>query len=384
MGTKKQRDKKANLEKENLLSPEAAERRKKKKRKKAVIIVIATILGVIFLLAVTYMAAGAVGKYRLKNNAQTEAPVLDTAETETISEEEEEIWQPGWVKYKGQIYAYNEDILTFLFMGIDKNDEQVTQVAEGTNGGQADALFLLLLNPHDKSVSVLAINRNTMTDIDVYNEEGSYVNTITAQIAIQHGFGNGMEESCRYQVDAVRKLLYDIPIHGYCAINAKAVIPITDMVGGVELTVLEDVQKYGGKSHEVILKEGETKVLDGENSYSYVRFRDVSIEKSADGRLERQKQWLTAFMKQVKEQTAADISLPVKLYNEITNYMVTDVSVDEVAYLTSIASGYTFEKEHMYSLTGETVMGEKFEEFYVDEEALYELILQLFYEPVAK
>ena len=384
MGTKKQRDKKANLEKENLLSPEAAERRKKKKRKKAVIIVIATILGVIFLLAVTYMAAGAVGKYRLKNNAQTEAPVLDTAETETISEEEEEIWQPGWVKYKGQIYAYNEDILTFLFMGIDKNDEQVTQVAEGTNGGQADALFLLLLNPHDKSVSVLAINRNTMTDIDVYNEEGSYVNTITAQIAIQHGFGNGMEESCRYQVDAVRKLLYDIPIHGYCAINAKAVIPITDMVGGVELTVLEDVQKYGGKSHEVILKEGENKVLDGENSYSYVRFRDVSIEKSADGRLERQKQWLTAFMKQVKEQTAADISLPVKLYNEITNYMVTDVSVDEVAYLTSIASGYTFEKEHMYSLTGETVMGEKFEEFYVDEEALYELILQLFYEPVAK
>lgn len=384
MGTKKQRDKKANLEKENLLSPEAAERRKKKKRKKAVIIVIATILGVIFLLAVTYMAAGAVGKYRLKNNAQTEAPVLDTAETETISEEEEEIWQPGWVKYKGQIYAYNEDILTFLFMGIDKNDEQVTQVAEGTNGGQADALFLLLLNPHDKSVSVLAINRNTMTDIDVYNEEGSYVNTITAQIAVQHGFGNGMEESCRYQVDAVRKLLYDIPIHGYCAINAKAVIPITDMVGGVELTVLEDVQKYGGKSHEVILKEGETKVLDGENSYSYVRFRDVSIEKSADGRLERQKQWLTAFMKQVKEQTAADISLPVKLYNEITNYMVTDVSVDEVAYLTSIASGYTFEKEHMYSLTGETVMGEKFEEFYVDEEALYELILQLFYEPVAK
>ncbi len=384
MGTKKQRDKIANLEKEHLLNPEAAGHRKKKKRKKAVIIVIATMLGVIFLLAVTYMAAGAVGKYRLKNNAQTEAPVLDTAETETISEEEEEIWQPGWVKYKGQIYAYNEDILTFLFMGIDKNEEQVTAVAEGTNGGQADALFLLLLNPHDKSVSVLAINRNTMTDIDVYNEEGSYVNTITAQIAIQHGFGNGMEESCRYQVDAVRKLLYDVPIHGYCAINAKAVIPITDMVGGVELTILEDVQKYGSKSQEIILTEGETKVLDGENSYSYVRFRDVSIEKSADGRLERQKQWLTAFMKQVKEQTAADISLPVKLYNEITNYMVTDVSVDEVAYLTSIASGYTFEKEHMYSLTGETVMGEKFEEFYVDEEALYELILQLFYEPVAK
>ena len=384
MQTKKQRDKKANLEKENLLSPEIIQRRKKKRRKKIILIVVTVLLGMICLLIAAYLVAGAVGKHRLRSNVQTEAPMLDTAETETISEEEEQIWQPGWVKYKGQIYAYNEDILTFLFMGIDKNDDQVKEVAEGTNGGQADAQFLLLLNPHDKSARVLAINRNTMTDIDIYNEEGSYVNTITAQIAVQHGFGNGLEESCKYQVDAVRRLLYDIPIHGYCAINAKAVIPITDMVGGVELTVLEDVQKYGSKNHEVILTEGENKVLDGEASYSYVRFRDVSIEKSADGRLERQKQWLTAFMKQVKEQTAEDFSLPVRLYNEITNYMVTDVSVDEVAYLTSIASDYSFEKEHMYSLKGETVMGEKFEEFYVDDTALYELILELFYEPVTQ
>jgi len=33
-------------------------------------------------------------------------------------------------------------------------------------------------------------------------------------------------------------------------------------------------------------------------------------------------------------------------------------------------------------LEGETVMGEQFEEFYPNENALYEMILEVFYEPV--
>lgn len=361
------------------------EKGKKGSKRRKILIGIAAVLFALIVLAIAgYLVTGMVGRYRLQKNVEAEVPVLETTEVEEITEEEEEVWQSGWVKYKGEIYAYNEDLLTFLFMGIDKNDEQVKEVAEGTNGGQADALFLLLLNPHNNRASVLAINRNTMTDIDVYDKTGAYVNTITAQIAVQHGFGNGMEESCEYQVNAVRKLLYNIPVHGYCALNARAVIPVTDMVGGVEVTILEDVQKYGSGDKTVILKKGETKLLDGEKSYSYVRFRDITLEKSADGRLERQKQWLTAFIRQLKEQTAEDLSLPVRLYNEVMNYMVTDVSVDEVAYLSSIVSEYSFTKDHMYSLSGETVMGEKFEEFYADDEALYELILELFYEPVIR
>ena len=33
-------------------------------------------------------------------------------------------------------------------------------------------------------------------------------------------------------------------------------------------------------------------------------------------------------------------------------------------------------------MQGETVMGDEFEEFYPDEDALYEMILNIFYEPV--
>lgn len=383
MGKKKRSDRAANREKEELLSPEKVKKKKKEKRRRLLIAIILTFAAVIVLVILSYKVVGAMGKARLHSADQIIEPDrMATEETEELTEEEQQIWQEGWVKYKGQIYAYNEDILTFLFMGIDKNDEVVKEVAEGTNGGQADALFLLVLNPHTESIDVIGINRNCMTDIDVYNEEGAYVNTITAQIAVQHGFGNGVEESCEYQMKAVRNLFYQIPIHGYCAINAKAVIPLTDMAGGVEITALEDVKRYGDKSGTVLLKEGEKVLLDGETAYSYVRFRDTKQFGSADMRLQRQKQYLSEMMKQVKTQTRKDLLLPVKLYNELASYMTTDVTADEVAYLSSVALNYHFDQSSIHSLEGETVQGEEFEEFYVDETALYEMILELFYEPV--
>ncbi len=383
MGKKKRSDRAANREKEELLSPEKVKKKKKEKRRRILAAVLLTFAAVAVLAILSYKVAGAMGKARLHSADQfIEPDRMAIEETEELTEEEQQIWQEGWVKYKGQIYAYNEDILTFLFMGIDKNDEVVKEVAEGTNGGQADALFLLVLNPHTESIDVIGINRNCMTDIDVYNGEGAYVNTITAQIAVQHGFGNGVEESCEYQMKAVRNLFYQIPIHGYCAINAKAVIPLTDMVGGVEITALEDVKRYGDKSGTVILEKGERKLLDGETAYSYVRFRDTKQFGSADMRLQRQKQYLTEMMKQIKTQTRKDLFLPVRLYNELASYMITDVTADEVAYLSSVALNYHFDQSSIHSLEGETVQGEEFEEFYADETALYEMILELFYEPV--
>ena len=57
-------------------------------------------------------------------------------------------------------------------------------------------------------------------------------------------------------------------------------------------------------------------------------------------------------------------------------------SVDEAAYLATVAADFSFDPEGFLMLEGETVMGERFEEFYVDENALYEMILDVFYEEV--
>ena len=376
---KNRRDRVANLEKTEILNPEKVKRDKKRKHKVAALTVLASITGLLAAAFATFLIVGAVGKANLRSNVIA-APKLENAPVVIElqpTEEEAAGWKEGWVKYDGQVYAYNEDILTFLIMGIDKTKD-VKEVAEGTDGGQADALFLVVLNPHDNSLSVIGINRNTMTDVSVYDNNGAFVNTIKAQIAVQHGFGNGMEESCNYQVNAVQHLFYEMPIHGYAAINMSAIGPLTDMVGGVDVVALEDV-KSGSKT---VIKEGEEVHLEGDLAFAYIHNRDTKEFGSADHRLERQKQFITTYLQKVKQKTKQDISFPISVYQKIATQTVTDLTVDEMTYLVSIAKDYSFDENYLYTLKGETKQGDVFEEFYVDETDLFELILKVFYEPV--
>lgn len=376
---KNRRDRVANLEKSQILDPEKVKRDKKRQRKVVALTVLAAITGLLAAAFAAFLIVGAIGKANLRSNVIA-APKLENAPVVIElqpTEEESAGWKEGWVKYNGQVYAYNEDILTFLIMGIDKTKD-VKEVAEGTNGGQADALFLVVLNPHDDSLSVIGINRNTMTDVSVYDNNGSFVNTVKAQIAVQHGFGNGVEESCEYEVNAVQHLFYEMPIHGYAAINMSAIGPLTDMVGGVDVVALEDIKS----GNSTVIKEGEEVHLEGDLAFAYIHNRDTKEFGSADHRLERQKQFITTYLQKVKQKTKEDIGFPISVYQSIAPQTVTSLTVDEMTYLVSIAKDYSFDENYLYTLKGETKQGDVFEEFYVDETDLFELILKVFYEPV--
>uniref|UniRef100_UPI0040571497 LCP family protein n=1 Tax=Acetatifactor sp. TaxID=1872090 RepID=UPI0040571497 len=350
---------------------------------------------VVVVAVVGFLILQILGRNRLYDHSGTVRPDLSISElTETIESDSEEVaqsvqkeedsyvWQEGDVRYNGIIYRYNEEILTFLFMGIDKMTE-VKPVKGGIDGGQADAIFLLVLNPDTKEASVIGIPRDTMTAVEVYSEEGKYRGTDIRQLCLQHGYGDGAELSCERSVTAVSKLFYNLPIHGYCAINMGAIPLINDAVGGVELIALENVyleEKKNSISFDV--KEGEELHLEGTDAYAYLRGRDMQEAYSAAGRLERQKQYLTAYADKALQEMKSDITLPVTLYKTLSKYMVTDVTVDEVSYLATQVADYHFSDDNMYSLKGEIDSDGRYEEFYVDETALYELILNVFYEEV--
>lgn len=345
------------------------------------------LVAVILILAGTAAFAGLQisGKRSLSRMSEGGSPMLnlaaatgriddpDASGSDEMSETDDD-WQEGDVRYQGVHYRYNGDILTFLFMGIDK-EEEVRPAASGIDGGQSDALFLLVLNSRNKEISIINIPRDTMTDIDGYDENGYFVATVRAQIALQHGYGDGMELSCERTKRAVARLFYELPIHGYCAVNMGAVPLLNDAVGGVEIVAPEDVIYTD-------IKAGDRVLLKGVEAYNYLHNRDTTVSWSAAGRLERQKQYLTAYAAAAMEAVKKDITLPVELYNTLSRYMVTDISLDEAGYLAVQAMGYHFDEENMYSLEGENVRGEQYEEFHVDEAALYELILRVFYEEV--
>ena len=351
-------------------------------KKKFGIVTVTMIIIVTMILTVIGSVAGMrmVGKASLSTAAAS-------AEIIELGEKADEPETNG-ILYKGGNYVLNEDLITVLVMGIDK--ETVVEVGgqsweeeEGSQfaGGQADALFLLLINPHDKNVYVISINRNSMAEVDVFDEEGNYQGIFTEQIALQHGYGDGKEESCLRQVKAISRMFHGIPIHGYAAVSMDAIPELNDMVGGITVEVLDDIIY---PEYDMDLHQGETVTLFGEKAYWYVSLRNENMFNSNELRLQRQKQYMTTFAAEAKNQSMSDIRVAVNLYQTVHKYMVTDIDLNEFTYMVTEYINYDFDRENMYSLQGETVQGNDFEEFYVDEDSLQDLIIELFYEPAVK
>lgn len=316
-------------------------------------------------------------------NATSQMPVLsdnsdnsEGAVQESEALKPDDAWEDDWIRYQGKVYDFNEDIITFLCMGIDV-DDQIDKSQKGLKSGQADALFLLVLNPDSRKMSIIAIDRNTMTQIDTYDKDNKYVSTQLGQIALAHGYGDGREGSAENTLKAVSGLMYDLPIHGYCAVNMAAIPDINDAVGGVDVTVLEDLTK----ANKVFVKDSQVH-LEGRLSYLYVKYRDTSVEGSARLRLNRQKQYLVNYVNQAKKAFQADVTLPITLFNKIMPYMTTSITVDEVAYLAGTVAGYSFSEEDLIMLPGNTDTSGRFDEFYVDDEQLKQIIVDVFYTPV--
>lgn len=342
----------------------------------------------VFLVLALVLIIGAIiliqsGKSKLKNKANSEGP--DMVIEETVTNEQDNtpgyVWKEGWVRYNGDIYEYNEDILTFLVMGIDKKGV-VKDSKTPTGGGQSDAMFLLIINPHNQTMNIFAIDRNTMAEINMVGAgENGMDATAVAQLAVQHGFGDGKELSCELTRDAITNFLFNLPIHGYISVNYEAIPAINDAVGGVEVTIPEDLVSMAKKAG-INWKAGDRILLKGQDAIRFIKWRDTSLFESARLRTRRQKEYLTSFVAQAIEATKKDVTMPINLYNKIKGYTVTDISVDEMTYLASELINYRFSAEHIYSMEGETIMGEEFEEFYPDMDALKAQMIELFYEKV--
>lgn len=349
------------------------------KRRKAIIVFF--VIAAIFVIAIGgVMLFVSKGASTLKKKQEQKAKL--TSEQELTEAEAEE----GIVYHDGKKYRYNKDILTFLVMGIDDDQSMNGEVGMG-EAGQADTIFLAMLNQKKKNVELLGISRDTMADIQIVDEEGEYIRTTEEHLAIQYAYGDGSHFSCELMQTAVSNLMYGLPIHGYCAINLKGIPVLNDAVGGVELTVLEDLTDIKNITEgDFSLKEGVTIKLTGEQAHDYVRARKKTEFASNNMRIKRQKQYMSAFADTLLEKTRKDLTLPVKILNKMANYMVTDVSMDEITYLATKILDYTFDFDNIRSIEGEVVQpeGEKYEQFHVDYDMLYELILEMFYEEVSE
>lgn len=273
----------------------------------------------------------------------------------------------SYVTYDGQRYEYNTDLKTILFLGVDKTQEATVSDVPG-DGGQSDCIILMVMNTKDKTTTLVEVSRDSMTDIAIYGPFGDYISKTKAQVALQYAYGDGEKRSCQLSKDAVANLMYGIPIRSYISLNISGITSIVDAMGGVEITVPEDYT-----SIDPAFVQGSTITLNGAQAEKYVRSRDITVLGSNNLRMERQTQFIRAMFTQVGKNGGA-----AKNYDTLMSaagpYMTTDMDADSMKALSDYEMNDEIEK-----VPGEVRAGEAHDEFYVDDDGLYKLILQVFY-----
>lgn len=344
-----------------------------------VLIAIAVLIGFVFL--ITRMS----GKSALSGKHADAVPDMpahvnviasEDSQPESDSSIQADIPEKGTVRYNGKTYRYNSDIITLLLLGIDKDGEPDSSYQPGS-GGHADTVILAVFDTKQEKLSFISVSRETMTEIAVYGVLGELIGYKTAQLALSYAYGDSPQKSCDLTLTAVSKLFYSLPVHGYFTINQSAIEPANDLIGGVKLTLLDDFS-----ARDPSMVKGAEITLNGRQAEMYLRGRMSLSDDTNAARMTRQRQYMSAFINTALSKMKSEPTLPLTVYNAVEPYTVTDLSVNEITYAVSEAVRYGFSEDSLYTVKGTQTEGSEFSEFHVDETALYELILNLFYDVI--
>lgn len=276
------------------------------------------------------------------------------------------------VYMNGRWYA-RRDVETLLLMGID-NFGELESSKSYNNTNQADFLVLIVRDRDTGENTAIHINRDTMTDVTVLGVTGDNAGTIEAQIAISFAYGTGGHDSCKNAARAVTRLLYGMEVDHYMTFTMDAVPIANDWVGGVEVEVIQD---FSGVVDEFVM--GETVKLMGDQALRYVRARRELEGGSNLNRMERQRQYAAKWLEKAQLQFE-DAQAALDLFLRLDGYYYSDCTIDQMA---DMAEGFDSAKGlEMIDLPGEAVSGDVYMEYHVDEEALQQLVLDVFYKPV--
>lgn len=279
--------------------------------------------------------------------------------------------------YNGEEYVLKDGIETVLVLGLDKFEGSTDETAD-RNDKQSDFMMLLVIDNNNRKWTGIHINRDTMAQMNKLDLFGQPTkDKITQQIALAHTYGNGKETSCRNAADAVSELLLGIKVDHYISVTMDAVPVFNDLVGGVEVEVLDD---FTGIDDTLV--KGETVTLMGDHALNYVRERYGLEDSSNESRMIRQRQYIRALYEKTLEMDSSDEEFIIDASKKMSEYMVSNYSLTRLQELFQKVSDYRF-TEIRY-LEGESTLGEdaagiQHIEFTPYEDSIKKVVAELFY-----
>ena len=303
---------------------------KKKRRRrmpllaKIGIITLSVVLGLAIFVAGSFFVLREIGRSSIHNYEELTivAPTEETGkEIITVSDKGQTI------VFDGETYKFNNNVACISIIGTDYNLDENAYHAMG------DAIYLLTVDTETGKVSVVGVSRDTITDVDLYSSSGSYIDTEKMQLSYAYSFENKAVSGGANTNEALSKLFYGLPFDNYYAINMDALLTLNDAIGGVTLiSSMDFTSPVSGR----YIKAGDEVTLYGRDAEYYVRSREDDVEAN-NSRMQRQQEYIRAFLSQMIPAVKKDFSLVSKLYNIISINSETNLDLPKMTYLASTA-----------------------------------------------
>ena len=312
---------------------------------------------------------------------ESETNTIESETTDSTDEEEEttsteadettETTKSGSSKSK-TTYKMRQDMELILIMGVD-DVENTGSTSTAINASQADALYLLALDHKNKTYQTLQINRDTMTKVQAYAPDGSKSQVATMQICLAHSYGKTDKARCLNTVNAVTRLIYNLPIKHYVALNMSSISVLNEQVGGVTVTVPAGLEKA-----DPAFVEGKTITLHGNQAEKFVRSRMGLDNDYNSFRMQRQEIFIKAWKKQALSKLNNDSGFAAKLILALSKYNTSDMSANSLSELANKLKNY----KDLGNLTVsgkyyEAGNGRNFREFHVNKDDLLKKVKTL-------
>lgn len=278
------------------------------------------------------------------------------------------------LRYADRTWTYRKRELTnLLLIGVDWA-EMDSPAASGRYAGQADFLLLLTFDKKNRTISTLQIDRDTMTDIRVYGPFGDYTGIRETQICLSHAYGATAAENCENTVWAASRLLGNIPVDGYLALDMSAITALNDALGDVTVTLEEDFSALDPQ-----MVRGATIALQGKQAETFVRGRTGVGDGTNAARMKRQKAFMQKAGDLIAEGLERDSGFAGTLLDALSGHMTMNVTRGWLINKAYESSGYR--RTETRTLAGTHALGaDGFTEFRADTDALNDLLTASFFE----
>ena len=278
------------------------------------------------------------------------------------------------VEYKGDKYRYNNRITTILLAGLDSTGPIGEQTGY-ISAPRADSINLIVIDSQNKKLSVIGLDRNTITDIRKYTLDGWDRGLFPSLLCWAYTYGDGGKVSCENLREAVSLLLYDVPVNKYVIANMSSFEGLAELIGTVKVTVPNDdlVEK------DPKYQKGAVVDVDASNIELFLRYRDTSKNFTNEGRMERQKAYLKAAADQLLDALTEDPQESWKKIRKMEDFIQTDITRNQ--YLDLVSDLKNVDRENIEFITpeGSVSAAHRYNEFYPDQEKLLDTVVDTFY-----